>query len=419
MADGILVLFGGAGYLAPIALFAAGAVVMLRPMLPAVQPWGVGALCLGAALTLGLAAGSLGLGPGDTPRDGFVDAEYLRQHGGLVGESLFWVSSHLFSHAGSHILFVFLLLAGVLLLTGASVAGVVSATRQGVATTTERVRVSKQDLANALSGLTTAPGPAAAGRGGVAARARGLRARGARHPRGGARAGRLGALPRPVRGRAGGSRTIPSRARSPSPELELDLEPAPEPPAGAGAGRGRGRGAARADTSGPPPLGGHRVGRDRLQDAEAVVPQALERRSEGRHQGHRAHGRPAGGDAQPLQRGRQGDRNGHRPARHALRAAPGARHQDVEGRHAEGRPRLRPRRRAGAHPRAHPGQAGGGRGGAQPRAQDGAPRRRVPGGAEGLVAAVGLARQGHRRQGHRHRPRQAAPHPDRRNHRVR
>ena len=159
LADGMLVLFGGAGYLAPVAFFAAGAVVMLRPMLPAVQPWGIGALCLGAALTLGLAAGSLGLGPGDTARDGFLDAEYLRHHGGLVGESLFWVSSHLFSHAGSHILFVFLLLAGVLLLTGASVAGIVSATRQGVATTTERVRVSKQDLANALSGLTTAPPP--------------------------------------------------------------------------------------------------------------------------------------------------------------------------------------------------------------------------------------------------------------------
>ena len=163
LADGMLVLFGGAGYLAPLALFAAGAVVMLRPMLPAVQPWGIGAICLAAALTLGLAAGSLGLGPGDTPRDGFMDAEYLRHHGGLVGESLFWVSSHLFSHAGSHILFVFLLLAGVLLLTGASVAGIVSATRQGVATTTERVRVSKQDLANALSGLTTAPPPAPRG----------------------------------------------------------------------------------------------------------------------------------------------------------------------------------------------------------------------------------------------------------------
>src|SRR5215207_9449290 len=84
MADGILFMFGAAGYLAPLALFAAGAVVMLRPMLPAVQPWGLGALCLGGALTLGLAAGSLGLGPGDTARDGFLDAEYLRHHGGLV-----------------------------------------------------------------------------------------------------------------------------------------------------------------------------------------------------------------------------------------------------------------------------------------------------------------------------------------------
>jgi S-DNA-T family DNA segregation ATPase FtsK/SpoIIIE len=157
MAEGILFLFGGAGYLAPLALFAAGAVVMLRPMLPAVQPWGLGALCLAGALTLGLAAGSLGLGPGDTPREGFLDADYLTHHGGLVGESLLWVSSHLFSRAGAHILFVFLLLAGILLITGASVAGVVSATRQGVATTTERVRVSKQELANALSGLTTAP----------------------------------------------------------------------------------------------------------------------------------------------------------------------------------------------------------------------------------------------------------------------
>ena len=43
---------------------------------------------------LGLAAGSLGLGPGDTPRDGFFDADYLREHGGLVGESLFWASAH-------------------------------------------------------------------------------------------------------------------------------------------------------------------------------------------------------------------------------------------------------------------------------------------------------------------------------------
>src|SRR5688572_26692771 len=140
LADGILFLFGGVGYLAPVALFATGALIVIRPMLPAVHPFKTGALCLAAALTLGLAAGSLGLGPGDTPRDGFFDAPYLREHGGLVGESLFWASAKLFSEAGSHILFAFLALAGVLLITGASIAGVVQATREAATTTSERVR---------------------------------------------------------------------------------------------------------------------------------------------------------------------------------------------------------------------------------------------------------------------------------------
>jgi len=140
MADGILFLFGGVGYLAPVALFAAGALIVVRPMLAAVHPFKTGAACLGAALMLGLAAGSLGMGPGDTPRDGFLDAAYLRTHGGLAGESLFWTSSTLFSEAGSHILFTFLLLAGVLLVTGASIAGLMQATHDAATATTERVR---------------------------------------------------------------------------------------------------------------------------------------------------------------------------------------------------------------------------------------------------------------------------------------
>ena len=140
LADAMLFMFGGVGYGAPVLLFAAGALIVIRPMLPAVHPFKTGTLCLASALMLGLAAGSLGLGPGDTPRDGFLDASYLEHHGGLVGESLFWASAKLFSTAGSHILFTFLLLAGVLLLTGASIAGIVTATREAAATTTERVR---------------------------------------------------------------------------------------------------------------------------------------------------------------------------------------------------------------------------------------------------------------------------------------
>ncbi len=139
LADGMLFMFGGVGYGAPVVLFAAGALIVIRPMMPAVHPFKTGTACLTAALMLGLAAGSLGLGPGDTPRDGFLDAYYLQHHGGLVGESLFWASAKFFSTAGSHILFMFLLLAGVLLLTGASIAGIVTATREAAATTTERV----------------------------------------------------------------------------------------------------------------------------------------------------------------------------------------------------------------------------------------------------------------------------------------
>jgi DNA segregation ATPase FtsK/SpoIIIE, S-DNA-T family len=140
LAGVILFMFGGVGFAAPVVLFAIGALIVVRPMIPAVHPLKTGAACLLVALMLGLAAGSLGLGPGDTARDGFLDPDYLEHHGGLLGESLFWASAKLFSTAGSHILFVFLLLAGILLLTGASIASILTATREAAATTTERVR---------------------------------------------------------------------------------------------------------------------------------------------------------------------------------------------------------------------------------------------------------------------------------------
>ncbi|MGH2716273.1 MAG: DNA translocase FtsK 4TM domain-containing protein [Thermoleophilaceae bacterium] len=155
MADGILFLFGGIGYLAPVALFAAGALIVVRPMIEAVHPLKTGSACIAAALMLGLAAGSLGLGPGDTPRDGFLDPDYLREHGGLTGEALFWTSSKLFSEAGSHILFVFLLLAGILLVTGASIAGAMQATRDAATSTTERMRRGTRSISTAA----TAPLP--------------------------------------------------------------------------------------------------------------------------------------------------------------------------------------------------------------------------------------------------------------------
>ena len=176
MADGILCIFGGAGYRAPVALFAAGAVMVLRPMLPARPPVRTGALCLVAALTLGLAAGSLGLGPGDTPRDGFLDPDYLRTTAGS------WASPSsgrrpLFSKSAP---------------TSCSSsccwpACCCSPARRWPAWSAPRARAwpPPQSACAAPTGdrarARTTPRPPLA-----AARARGLRARGARHPRGGA-----------------------------------------------------------------------------------------------------------------------------------------------------------------------------------------------------------------------------------------
>jgi S-DNA-T family DNA segregation ATPase FtsK/SpoIIIE len=147
LAGGILVLFGAVGYLAPIAFFATGTLLVVRPMLPSVRPFKAAGACLTCGLTLGLAAGSLGLGPGDVARHGFFDVHYLRTHGGVVGEVLFWAARTLFQQFGAHLLFAFLMLAGILLLTGASVAGVVQATRQGLEATTQRVRRSTTEFA--------------------------------------------------------------------------------------------------------------------------------------------------------------------------------------------------------------------------------------------------------------------------------
>ena len=70
LATVMLFMFGGVAYGVPVLMFAAGSVIVVRPMIPALHPLKTGAACLTAALMLGLAAGSLGLGPGDTPRDG-------------------------------------------------------------------------------------------------------------------------------------------------------------------------------------------------------------------------------------------------------------------------------------------------------------------------------------------------------------
>ncbi|HEX8857351.1 MAG TPA: DNA translocase FtsK 4TM domain-containing protein, partial [Thermoleophilaceae bacterium] len=136
LADGFIYLFGGVAYLVPIGLFGAGAVLVLRDLIPSVRPFKAGAACLVLGLMLGLAAGSFGIGPDHPVRQGYLHADFVRNHGGLVGDVMYWTTHTLVQQFGTDLIFLFLMFAGVLLLTGASVAGVVKATSESLTTTT-------------------------------------------------------------------------------------------------------------------------------------------------------------------------------------------------------------------------------------------------------------------------------------------
>src|SRR3954449_13223322 len=131
VAEGLRWMFGGVAYLTPVALFAVGTLLVMRPLLPTVRPYRAGGICLVTALMLGLSAGTFGLGPDHPLRDGaFAQPAFFKVHGGLTGESLYWVTSTLFSRVGSHLIFVFLMFVALMLLTGASISSLIASTRR-------------------------------------------------------------------------------------------------------------------------------------------------------------------------------------------------------------------------------------------------------------------------------------------------
>ena len=77
---------------------------------------------------------------------------YLQSHGGVVGEGLYQLAHRLVQDVGVDILVVFLLLVGVILLTGASLGGALRATGSGVVDTTRMMRA----LAGAAAGRADA-----------------------------------------------------------------------------------------------------------------------------------------------------------------------------------------------------------------------------------------------------------------------
>src|SRR5687768_15323288 len=132
-------LVGGVAYLVPLFVIAAGIALAARDRIESPGRLRAGALAIVLGLTLGLAAGTLGLGPGGGADRELWDVDAMMERGGLVGEALYWTTSTLFSHAGSHLVFCFLLAAGVLLLTGRRIGDLAGGVRAAAAHARERL----------------------------------------------------------------------------------------------------------------------------------------------------------------------------------------------------------------------------------------------------------------------------------------
>ncbi|MGH2962614.1 MAG: DNA translocase FtsK 4TM domain-containing protein [Solirubrobacterales bacterium] len=124
--DALSYVAGSAASLVPVALGAAGVALVLRPFIASPGAVNAGGICVLAAILLGYAAQTAGLGP-DAParHGGYFDSDFFSEHGGIVGETLYWAATTLFQRIGAHILSVLLLVAGLLLLSGTTVAGLI------------------------------------------------------------------------------------------------------------------------------------------------------------------------------------------------------------------------------------------------------------------------------------------------------
>jgi S-DNA-T family DNA segregation ATPase FtsK/SpoIIIE len=139
---------GRARWLAPPALLIVGAAMLARPAFPRLRPLGPGGLCLFAAVVLALAAGTLGVSPGQvqgahihalhaTAAGGLRgaaqwSAAYVEDRGGMAGQALWWATHALVRDLGVTILVAFLLLAALALLSPTALARSAQAASSGL-----------------------------------------------------------------------------------------------------------------------------------------------------------------------------------------------------------------------------------------------------------------------------------------------
>jgi DNA segregation ATPase FtsK/SpoIIIE, S-DNA-T family len=123
---------GRVAYVGPLALAAWGASLIARPLIRAPSALNAGAVLVLCALLLAFAAQTAALGPERPVRHDYFEERFMVEHGGVLGESLYWAATTLFQRLGAQILATLMLFSGLLLLTGTTIAQVVGATGKAV-----------------------------------------------------------------------------------------------------------------------------------------------------------------------------------------------------------------------------------------------------------------------------------------------
>jgi DNA segregation ATPase FtsK/SpoIIIE, S-DNA-T family len=131
---------GQVAFVAPIALAAWGGLLIARPLLEAPSATGAGGILLLAGLLLAFAAETAGLGPDRPVRHGYFDPAFFSEHGGAVGEALYWAAATLFQRIGAHILALLMFVSGLVLLTGRTITDLVGGGRWLARRATEGTR---------------------------------------------------------------------------------------------------------------------------------------------------------------------------------------------------------------------------------------------------------------------------------------
>jgi DNA segregation ATPase FtsK/SpoIIIE, S-DNA-T family len=117
---------GRIAYVAPLALTGWGLALVMRPFVAAPGALNAGGILVLASLLLAFAAQTAGLGPDHPVRHGYFEQRFFTVHGGAAGEALYWAATTLFQRLGAQILAVLMFASGLLLLTGTTVAALMS-----------------------------------------------------------------------------------------------------------------------------------------------------------------------------------------------------------------------------------------------------------------------------------------------------